>query len=887
MPDFVVDAARIAKIRGKPLGEAVANWDRAVDSELLPEALRLRGHVLDLFPIESWPSLTKERYALGTDVDESFCKLMEYRTNILGGIGGGQALKHMLYRRNDGTWYFRPEYANENQAWEAIRAGFVEAFTLGAEGRWAEVDEIQAIKPGTTLRTKTMYVYFVDQLLPFFSSATQRQIYSALGGEGDMPDGVAGARALFDLAKSTGVFDGWHTVEIGRFLWTWADTRVGKQIVKVAPGYNAEFWDACRAGGYICVGWDQVGDLKQFESKDQFRQAFADAFPNYSPSKATAKANELWRLMELQPGDIVIANQGTSQIMGVGDVVEPGYAWRPDRGDWAFHTVAVDWQDRPGWEIDPIKRWALTTVSDVSAEEYKRIREGMHDGGPPPDGPGSRGVPPDPLLADMADTIERKGQLILYGPPGTGKTYNALRFSVWWLSKRDAMPEASTLLGDAAAFARAETHLATAQAEQRTWWVVANPTEWSWDRLQAEGTIDYRYGRLQRNYPLLQAGDLVIGYSANPEKRITALARVAQGLHVADGKQRIVLEFVANVPHGLSYAELLADDRLSKSEPMRFRNQGTLFALTGDEADYLLSLLKERNPDLPIENAAEEGVGQLTRVTFHPSYSYEDFVEGYKPQPTGTGQLDLRLTDGVFKRVCRAAQADPDRPYLLLIDEINRGNIPKIFGELITLLELDKRGLTVVLPQSRETFSVPPNVYVLGTMNTADRSIKLLDAALRRRFAFVELMPDAGLLEGSKVANLDLALFLSTLNSRVASTVGREKQIGHSFLLEDGQPVTTPEAFARRFRYEILPLLQEYAYEDYGELEGYLGSRLVNAKDQVIDLDVLTEPQDLVDALLTSFQPRITLDDLEPGPPETSPPEASPADGSPPQASGE
>ena len=116
---------------------------------------------------------------------------------------------------------------------------------------------------------------------------------------------------------------------------------------------------------------------------------------------------------------------------------------------------------------------------------------------------------------------------------------------------------------------------------------------------------------------------------------------------------------MAKVSHGPTYAELLADDRLQRSEPIRFRNQGTLFALTSDEADYLLALLRERDPDLQFESEEAEGIGQLTRVTFHPSYSYEDFVEGYKPVPTGTGQLDLRLTDGIFKQVCRTAQANP------------------------------------------------------------------------------------------------------------------------------------------------------------------------------------------------------------------------------------
>ena len=866
--DWSYDAAAVAKVRGKPLGEAVANWDRDRDRAFTDAADQQRALVMERFPIEQWPNLPLERYALGTDVDDSFCKLLEFRTQALGGIGGGSALKHMIYRKSDGTWYHRPEYGSVDQAWEAVRTGFVRGFELASRGEWSAIDEIPAIQPGASLRAKTYATYFLEHHVPFYGTHWQAHFYRALGGQGEPPNGVAGSRAILELAMATGLFDGWHTVEIGRLLGAWSDPRVGKRIVKVAPGHNGQFWDACREAGYICVGWDEIGDLKRFESKEEFRQVFGEVYPDYSPGKATEKANEVWTLMELQPGDIVLANQGTSRVLGRGKVVEPGYAWQPNRGEWAFHTVAVDWEDTEGWDIDPIKHWAFTTVSTVSTEQYKRIVGGFTDtpGGRPL---GGDEIPADPLLGEIATTIERKGQVVLYGPPGTGKTYNARRFSVWWLSRSAKSDDASTVLGDRDAFRRAEARLSTAQAERRVWWVVANPANWSWDRLESEKTVTYSYGRLRRNYALLQPGDLVVGYSANPDKRIAALARVRQGLHTVGDEQKIELEWVASVPNGLTYDELTADQRMAASEPVRFRNQGTLFALTPDEADYLLALLEERNPDLPIDSDGTDGIGQLTRVTFHPSYTYEDFVEGYKPVPTGTGQLDLRLVDGVFKRVCRAAQADPDRPYLLVIDEVNRGNIPKIFGELITLLEVDKRGMTVVLPQSRETFAIPPNVYLIGTMNTADRSIKLLDAALRRRFAFIELMPEAETVAGGKVGDLDLAVFLSGLNAKIAATEGREKQIGHSFLLTDGgEPVSSHEEFAQRFRYEILPLLQEYSYEDYGELESYIGSRLVNVREQSLNADVLSVPTDLVEALRAQFQPTATREDEEIGAPE-------------------
>ena len=157
--------------------------------------------------------------------------------------------------------------------------------------------------------------------------------------------------------------------------------------------------------------------------------------------------------------------------------------------------------------------------------------------------------------------------------------------------------------------------------------------------------------------------------------------------------------------------------------------------------------------------------------------------------------------------------------------------------------------MVVTLPQSRESFTIPPNVYLLGTMNTADRSIRLMDAALRRRFAFVEIMPDVGLLHGAMINNLALDDFLATLNQRIAEREGREKQIGHALLLEDGQPVSEPESFARRFRQEMLPLLQEYCYDDYGVLASYLGDRLVDAEAKSLRSEILDDPERLIEVL--------------------------------------
>lgn len=459
------------------------------------------------------------------------------------------------------------------------------------------------------------------------------------------------------------------------------------------------------------------------------------------------------------------------------------------------------------------------------------------------------------LHRDIGSALERKGQAILYGPPGTGKTFHARRFAVAWLLEHSGrLSEVGPTLADPMKFNAVEAQLSTAKVSRRVWWVVANPKEWSWDRLFKEKRVGYRYGRLRRNYPQVQAGDLVVGYQSTPDKRIVALARVTQPLGLHGGKEpTIELEPVVRVKDGPTYDELAADAVMRGSEPMRFRNQGTLFGLTSAESEHILAILGERNADLSEHVELEDAVGPLTRLTFHPSYSYEDFVEGFRPVDTADRSLALRLTDGVFKRVCLAALAEPDRKFLVLVDEINRANLSKVFGELITLLEADKRGMTVTLPQSREAFCIPPNVFLLGTMNTSDRSIKLLDAALRRRFAFIELMPDVDVLEEARVGPLALDDFLIGLNRRIARQEGREKQIGHSFLMRGDDAITEPDEFAHRFRQDILPLLQEFCYDDYAALARFIGTKLVKADAHTLDHELLSTPDKLLEVLAEEF----------------------------------
>lgn len=223
--------------------------------------------------------------------------------------------------------------------------------------------------------------------------------------------------------------------------------------------------------------------------------------------------------------------------------------------------------------------------------------------------------------------------------------------------------------------------------------------------------------------------------------------------------------------------------------------------------------------------------GQIAFCTFHQSMDYEDFVEGVKPQVKGDA-VEYKVENGIFKTICEKAQADPsDKPYVLIIDEINRGNVSRIFGELITLLEADKRSgggahpISLKLPYSKEDFSVPSDLYIIGTMNTTDRSTGTIDYAVRRRFAFVTLESRADVIESwcnaqavaTNVRDAALALFaqingISKTDTR--SFIAKHKaadfeledlKVGHSYFM-----ARDLASLKMKMRYEVVPLIKEY-----------------------------------------------------------------------------
>jgi hypothetical protein len=477
------------------------------------------------------------------------------------------------------------------------------------------------------------------------------------------------------------------------------------------------------------------------------------------------------------------------------------------------------------------------------------------------------------LLAIM----RRTRNVLLYGPPGTGKTWLVNHFTNYFLLRHNSSheaadaywrakgsPEADRLRGQV----RADETEAVSGDEPAFWLMVANETktDWSWQVLFDKGEWFFGKRNLARNFEAAKPGDFIFGYQAGPHRQVVALARVAQELETReeDGvlKEGLLIKPVKMLEHPLDWRKLVANPALKASEPMSMNIRGSMFRLTVDEARALADMLNAEGNSVTLPTEARGDFAEF--VTFHQSFAYEEFIEGLKPvledeeededeaaHPSAGGNhatarsgskgIGYKIQRGVFRRICQRAEAawraqgDGAPKYLLVIDEINRANIAKVLGELITLVEDDKRlgmnnQLTVRLPYSGERFGVPPNLYILGTMNTADRSIALLDLALRRRFTFVEMMPDPELL--NEVAGVDLSLLLTRLNQRITALLDRDHQIGHSYLLN----LRNADDLHFAWYHRIVPLLQEYFYNDMTRLRSVLGDKFVKP----IDVDPAT-----------------------------------------------
>lgn len=394
----------------------------------------------------------------------------------------------------------------------------------------------------------------------------------------------------------------------------------------------------------------------------------------------------------------------------------------------------------------------------------------------------------DELLFQNIKPMKQPLNQILYGPPGTGKTYKLNKeFFSQFIIKESSQTREQYL---------------TDFVSSLSWWQIITIV-----------LLDLKQAKVQNIYKheLIKIKESI----SNSKTVIPTIWGQLQSHTVLDCPN-------VNVE--------------KRQQPLYFfKDENSLWRIENDVLEDLYpEAISLYNSYVNYQPSPDKIIKNYEFVTFHQNFSYEDFIEGIKPNlEDNDGEVSYKIEPGVFKRISERAKNDPNNSYALFIDEINRGNVSQIFGELITLIEEDKRignseELYVTLPYSKEKFGVPSNLYIIGTMNTADRSVEVLDTALRRRFSFEEMTPKYDLEElKQSIFGFSAGEILKTINARIEQLIDRDHAIGHAYFINK-----TEETILDSFYRNIIPLLQEYFFGDYGKIGLVLGAGFVRLKQE-------------------------------------------------------
>lgn len=570
------------------------------------------------------------------------------------------------------------------------------------------------------------------------------------------------------------------------------------------PGVKGVMWNDFYKNGIMAIGWPKLEDLSNYDSRDKMKQKLLAVYPELYAKDSNPKNDSLavWEFSHiLKPGDIVFVKSGIKELLGWG-IVESDYVYNSEEEEYR-NIRKVNWKANGSWTFPnklPIKALTDTTYYDDQLSMFNDI-----------------------FPEAFVDTVPKPTVSVCY------------------------------------------------------WWLNASPKIWSFSSLAVGDTQAYTIynengnpRRIPQNFVGVKPGDKFIGYESNPIKKVVAL-----GEFTNKNEKEVFFKKTETIANAIEYKTLKELDELQEMEYFK-SPQGSLFKLTEAEYNCILDLIREVNPSLPqvytsyskkdflsevfmtaeqydeIEDVLKDkkniilqgapGVGktfaatrlayalmkqkndeQIKSVQFHQNYSYEDFIMGYKPDGEG-----FTLTNGIFYKFCKEAENHPDKKYFFIIDEINRGNMSKIFGELLSRIEDGYRGKKVALAYSDELFSVPENLYLIGMMNTADRSLAMIDYALRRRFSFFDMDPGFET-EGFKryQEELENELFYKLilkvidLNDAIKNdkTLGAGFCIGHSYFCNLTKETCTPKKLHTIVKYDILPMLKEYWFDDQDKYE--------------------------------------------------------------------
>lgn len=897
--------------------EALKSADRTALAAFRAEAEAQRKAFLELFTRERWATMSLTDYALGHDQnDDNLCRWLEFKTRRCGGVSGYSFKFGIFYYKQDKVWRFRKsDFADEQQAWLALRAAFLEAFALADAGKFEEIDRIEALNNTPMVRTKVVHMYYPEEILPIYSIVHIRHFLRLLGhesAEDKSNDVIRLNRLLLKALRALPETKGLTNIDIMFALYEKLGPQ--KEIEEDEEPYKLTQDQLDRLLARLRA---EMPDFKDFEDpgesflsnevryKQKTLARYAEEMGNKKARELVAKGEAIdvlrfvgkisTNLVQFQNwrqsfGDT--SETAAPILSAILDAAEKPYSRTSDlkpvfdaadslkrRLDWDVLSFIL-WLMRPE-DYFPIKISYYKALAKELGLELPKGRAGANnfarvlafgrafrDALAPlkpqdwvdvqsfiwvvcpntynKDKAGESPVTPNPTEDDMqATTMKQPLNCILYGPPGTGKTYSTFR---------EAVRIADGFVPDAPAEIKARFDALVGQS--RIAFVTFHQSFSYEDFVEgirpemsdAQGSSVPRYvvrngvfkdlcaaaGAKSRIAPAGQVSldgvrfwKMSLGNTLNPDET-GIFDDCIRNNQIAHGYGRdkdysgcATKEAIAKILKNETWAgderpayHITAMDMLKN----QMRDGDLVIVSDGNRKFRAIGRIKG-----PYQFKADGYYVQTRPVewlrVFEESQPCERILQDRQfSQQTlyGIDQAALRL-DALRDILATGTESAPGN-FVLIIDEINRGNISKIFGELITLIEDDKRlgaenELKAKLPYSGSLFGVPSNLYILGTMNTADKSIALVDVALRRRFRFVELMPDYGMLQSP------YAEILREMNRRICLRKDRDHQIGHSYLMKVADDAQFNQVFADR----IIPLLQEYFVNDWDGLRFVLG----------------------------------------------------------------